>query len=187
MRRHHRTGWLEAAPDQTPLRIGQDGRRDFRPVKAMEPHHIRRTLPPALADEDIEEFPAIATHHRLDFAMNAAVRSARNPRAIVALRTLEEVSPAHALEIQPAGRKLKSAVTARSQRFLADCGFENSKLRSKIATFCIIRLNYLILLSFQRCMPQINHVESFDARAKMSTSGTSKVPDMALGLPSMPN
>lgn len=91
----------------------QNYRGNFRPVKAGKfARFQRRTGPPPHPDQHIIKFAAVAAEHRLHLAMHPAVRPARNFRAILALRTFEDVSAAHALEIQPLPTKLKPDVKA---------------------------------------------------------------------------
>jgi len=103
MLRFDGTSRLELPPDQR-ARLGafgihravaQNHRRDFRPIKTGKLYQIHRVRSPALPREHVEQFPAVAAHDRLNLAMHAAVRAARNFRTVVALRTFENVSPAH--------------------------------------------------------------------------------------------
>jgi len=77
----------------------QDNRRNIRPVKARKLDPVNRVRPPSLPDKHIIQLAAIATDDRLNLAMPAAVRTAGNFRAVMALRTFEEVRFAHAIVI----------------------------------------------------------------------------------------
>ena len=93
----HRTSWLKLMPDQPPTGgpVPQYHRRDFRPEKTGKFDFFHRTLTPTQSGKDIQQFPAVAAHHRLHFAMKAAVRSARNVRAVMTIGTFKVMRPAH--------------------------------------------------------------------------------------------
>ncbi len=97
--------------------LPQNDGRDFGPVKPGEFDQLRRIRPAALPDKHIVQFPAIPADDRLDDAMQAAIGSARDFGAVLAVRTFKDIGFAHGLEIPRPGRKLngKSAADRRRQ------------------------------------------------------------------------
>ena len=67
----------------------QNHRRNFGPEEAGKFYEFQCVRKPALAREDIEQFPAVAAHDGLNRAMQTAVLAARNFRAVLTQRTLE--------------------------------------------------------------------------------------------------
>ena len=78
--------------------IPQHYRGNFRPKAAGKLDLGLEFRRPAQFDEDIQQFAAIAAHHRLHLAMQTAIRAARYFRAVLAIRTLEVIRPAHESE-----------------------------------------------------------------------------------------
>ena len=87
----HGTGQRELLPGQTsPRRTFRQNHqgRNFRLEKTRK-FYPRRPRAPADFSKNIPQLPAIAAHHRLHLAVDAAVRTARKLRAVLTLRTLE--------------------------------------------------------------------------------------------------
>ncbi len=61
------------------------------------------------AEHHIKQLPAIAADHRLHVTMDAAIRTAGNLSAVLALRTLKNVSPAHSDKIAGSGINIQAA------------------------------------------------------------------------------
>lgn len=95
--RLHRTSRLELLPDQPTFAgcVVQHGWRHFRPEKAGKLRRARTVFLAAQLGEDIQQFTAVETMHRLHLAMQPAVRPAGDLGGILALRALKLVGPAH--------------------------------------------------------------------------------------------
>ena len=108
----HRTCRMEFLPDPIPPggTVPQNYRRNFRPEKAGEFNFLLHARAPTQFGEDIYQFAAVPAHHRLHFAVNAAVRPATNFRAVVTIRTLEMKRPAHAKKIPLPPTKTQAAI-----------------------------------------------------------------------------